>query len=219
MEIQSLKAEARDDRGSAAARRLRRAGKVPGVLYGHGEQVVAFSISAVEMNQLLHSGHHVVTLDLAGQEERALLREVQLDTWEKEILHVDFTRVGLHETVTVSVEVVSHGTPKAALSGGILEQPLHRVELECRADAIPEQIRVEVGELEIGDMIHVRDLPLPPEVKAATDADSLVLVMHEARGAVVEEAEAALKEEEAAEPEVIGHAARTEEEAAEEEKS
>ena len=218
MELRALKADPRQSTGSAAARRLRREGKVPSVLYGHGEEVVALSVSAEDMRRVLETGHHLVTLDLGGREESALVKEVQFDTWEREILHVDFGRVALHETVTVSVEVVSHGTPKSVLAGGVLEQPLHSVELECRADAIPDQIRVEVGEMETGDMIHVRDLPLPDGVKAMTEPEAIVFVVHEAR--IVEEApEAAPAEAAAAEPEVIGRAAKPEEEASEEEKS
>ena len=217
MELRALKVDPRQSAGSAAARRLRREGKVPSVLYGHGGEVVALSVSAEDMRRVLETGHHLVKLDLGGREESALVKEVQFDTWEKKILHVDFGRVALHETVTVSVEVVSHGTPKSVLAGGVLEQPLHSVELECRADAIPDQIRVEVGELETGDMIHVRDLPLPSGVKALSEPEAIVFVVHEAR--IVEEAPEAEPVKETAEPEVIGRAAKPEEEASDEEKS
>jgi len=219
MEVQSLKAEARQATGSAGARRVRRSGRVPAVLYGHGEDAVALSVPAEEVNRLLDAGHHLVTLDLDGRAERALVKEVQFDTWEKQVLHVDFSRVGLHETVTVSVEVIAHGTPKAVLSGAILEQPLYSIEVECAADAIPDNIRVEVSDLEVNQMIHVRDLSLPVGVKAVTDLDALVLSVHEARGAALAEAEAAPTAEAAPEPEVIGRPPKTDEESSDEEKS
>jgi len=208
MTAQTLKAERRTAVGSASASRLRRQGKVPAVLYGHREETTLLALSAEQVRELVESGHHLVTLEVDGALERALVKEVQFDPWGQEILHLDFARVGLHESVHVSVEVVPHGTPKAVLAGGVLEQPLRSVELECRADAIPDVIRVEVGHLEGGQVLHVRDLPLPEGARMLTDPDTVAFIVQEPR---VEEVPAEAAPEAAAEePEVIRRAPKEE---------
>jgi len=215
MKIEELKADPRTAKGSASSRQLRRQGKVPAILYGHGQEVVMLSLAGDALRHALESGRRLVTLRLGDRQERALVKEVQFDTWGQEILHVDFGRVALDETVTVEVEVVSHGAPKGALEGGVLEQPLHRVRLVCKADAIPDQIRVEVEHMDLNDKIQVKDLPVPPDVKITEDPDAIVFIVKETRE---EEVVAAAPAAEAvsAEPEVIGRVAK-EAEAEEEE--
>jgi len=207
MKIEELKAESRTVQGSASARNLRRQGLVPAVLYGHGEEVVMLSLPVEALRSALDSGQRLITLHLGERQERALVKEVQFDTWGREILHVDFSRVALDETVNVSVEVVSHGTPKAALVGGVLEQPLRRVQVACKADAIPDHIRVEVDHLEINDKIQVKDLPLPQGVTILDDPDGIVFIVKETREEIAPVA-APAAEAAAAEPEVIGRAAK-----------
>ena len=215
MKIEELKADPRTTKGSASSRQLRRQGKVPGILYGHGQEVVMLSLPGDALRHTLETGRRLVTLRLGDRQERALVKEVQFDTWGQEILHVDFGRVALDETVTVEVEVVSHGTPKAALSGGVLEQPLRRVRVECKADAIPDHIRVEVERMDLNDKIQVKDLPVPPGVKITEDPDAIVFIVKETREEEVVVA-APAAEAASAEPEVIGRAAK-EAEAEEEE--
>ena len=219
MDIQTLKAKRRPTTGSADARRIRRSGKVPGVLYGHGEEVIPLALTAEAIHELMEIGHHVVALDMDGSRQRALVKEVQFDTWGKRILHVDFSRVALDETVTVTVQIVSHGQPKAVLTDGLLEQPLHSLDVECTAGNIPDEIRVEIGEMEIGDTVHVRDLELPGGVKAVADPEAIVFALKEARAEEAVEEAAPEAEAAEAEPEVIGRAAKPEdEETAEESK-
>ena len=215
MKIEELKADPRTTKGSASSRQLRAQGKVPGILYGHGQEVVMLSLPGDALRHALETGRRLVTLRLGDRQERALVKEVQFDTWGQEILHVDFGRVALDETVTVEVEVVSHGTPKGQLSGGVLEQPLRRVSLACKADAIPDQIRVEVEGMDLNDKIQVKDLPVPPGAKITEDPDAIVFIVKETRE---EEVVAAAPAAEAVstEPEVIGRAAK-EAEAEEEE--
>jgi large subunit ribosomal protein L25 len=214
MKIEVLKAQTRSTRGSSIARRLRGEGKVPGVLYGHGQEVVKLALGNEEMMQVLNSGHQLVAIEFDGKTERALVKAAQFDTWGKELLHVDFSRVALDELVRVTVEIVSHGTPKGTLAGAVLEQPLRRLEIACRADDIPENIRVEVAEMDVNDRIYVKDLPLPAGVKAMADADAIVFLVQETREEVI--APAAPTEAGAAEPEVIGKAEKEAAEAAEE---
>ena len=218
MEVLTLKAESRESMGTANSRRLRRGGKIPCVLYGHNEEVLRLSVTSDDMDALLATGHHVVTLDVGGKPERAMIKAVQINTWATETLHVDFVRVGLHETVHVSVEVVGHGTPKAVIAGGVLEQPLHTVDVECDAAAIPDGIRVEIGHLEAGEMIHVRDMPPIEGVTFMTDPGAIVFVVHERRGAeAAEEVPVEGEAEAQAEPEVIGRGAKADDDASSEE--
>ena len=214
MEIQTLKADLREQSGSARARKLRGEGLVPGVLYGHGQEVVKVTLAGEQVHELLTGGHRLLQLDLGQRREHALIKEVQWDTWGRAILHIDFARVALDETVRVSVPVVGHGTPRAVVAGGVFEQPLHAIEVECRVDAIPDDIRIEITPLEIGGMIHVKDLALPPGAKAVADPEAIVFIAHEARKEEVVAPAAA--EAAPAEPEVIARGKEETEEEAEE---
>jgi large subunit ribosomal protein L25 len=217
MEQQVIKAARREGRGSARSRRLRAGGNVPGVLYGHGKEVVPVSLSAADIQHLIESGVHLVSLDLDGKPESALIKDVQWDTWSRDVIHVDFGRVDLTEEVTVTVPLTSHGTPKEVNAGALLEQAIHDIEVTCTADKIPEEICVEVGEMEIGDAVYVRDLPFPEGVTTEMEADNMVFQLREPRE--LEEEEEAPPEELLAaseEPEVIGRGGKDEEEDQEE---
>jgi large subunit ribosomal protein L25 len=216
MKIDELKVEARTSDGSAAARRLRFSGKVPAILYGHKEAVVSLAVNTEALEHVLSTGHHVVTLNMGDRQERALLKEVQYDTWGREILHVDFSRVALDELVIVEVAIVPHGTPKAVLAGAVLEQPLHALELECKADDIPDDIRIEVSALELDQKIHVKDIALPEGVRAKNEPEAIVFIVKPPRAPEVAPEAAA---EAAAEPELIGRAAKEAEEGEAEGKS
>jgi len=217
MDVTVYEAALRANVGSAEARRLRRQGKVPGVLYGHGEDVIPLVCDAEVVSAMVTSGRHVVTLSVQGAQEKALIKEVQWDTWGREILHVDFGRVAMDEIVTVDVEITAHGTPKALATGAVLEQPLRKISVACTADRIPDALRVEVGHLEIGQMIHVKDLVLPEGVTVRADPETIVFLCQEARELEVAPV-APPTEGEVKEPEVIARGIKEKEEEAPEEK-
>ncbi|MCS6853020.1 MAG: 50S ribosomal protein L25 [Gemmataceae bacterium] len=206
VEIQVSK---RSAMGKQAVRRLRRTGMVPGVIYGHKEQTVAIQLPADELAKVLRRGTRVVDVKTDGRVEKALIREVQWDHLGKELLHVDFYRVAADERIVVTVPVEVRGTAPGLSAGGVLDQPMHTLAIECLAVRIPESIRVNVGELQLGQAIHVRDLVLPPDVRAMADPEAVVVQVKTPQ-AEVEAAEAAGP----AEPEVIGRA-KAEEEPAE----
>jgi large subunit ribosomal protein L25 len=210
----TLAAQKREGRGTKAAERLRKQGRVPAVLYGHKEAVVSVSLARDELLAALRHGARVVDLKTDGTAETALIREVQWDHLGKEVLHVDFTRVSKDERIHVSVRIELRGTAPGVTAGGVLDQPLHAVEIECLAVSIPESIRVPVGELQIDGSIHVRDLHLPEGVTVLTDPDAVVV--HVAPKMVEPEPAAAAPAAEGAEPEVIGR--KVGEEEGEEEK-
>ncbi len=205
-----LVAQPRDGRGSQAARRLRKQGLLPAVLYGHKEETLSLALPTEAVENAIRHGVRVVDLKADGKEEKALIKDVQWDHLGKELLHVDFARVAVDERVVISVPLEIRGTAPGVNAGGMFDQPMHTLSVECLAISIPESIRVNVGELQIGGVIHVRDLALPPDVRAMSDPDAIVVQI----SAPVVEAEAAPAAEAvgAAEPEVIGRQKTEEEE-------
>src|SRR5229473_3058432 len=142
-----LVAETRAGRGKQAARRLRRTGKVPAVVYGHKEETLSVALPLEEVEKAIRRGVRVVDLKAGGKEEKALIRDVQWDHLGKELLHVDFARIAVDERVTISVPLELKGTAPGVTGGGVLDQPLHSLHVECLAIAIPESIRVNISEL------------------------------------------------------------------------
>src|SRR5262249_30490010 len=142
--------------------------------------------------------------------EKVLIRELQWDHLGQNILHVDLERVSADERIQVPVKVSLRGIAPGVTGGGVLDQPIHMIQIECLAIAIPDSIRVNIGELQIGGSIHVRDLVLPEGVKALGDPDAIVVHVT-APVAEPEPTAAAPAEAGAAEPEVIGRV-KTEEE-------
>jgi large subunit ribosomal protein L25 len=209
-----LVAQPRSSKGSREARRLRDQGMVPGVVYGHGEATLSVSLGADALYKAIRQGARVVDLEQGGKLEKALIRELQWDPLGHDILHVDFARVAADERITIEVRLELRGTAPGVTAGGSLDQPLHDLKVECLAISVPESIRVNIGELQIEGVIHVRDLVLPEGVVAVSDPDAVVVQVNPP---VVEAAAApaAPAEGEQAEPEVIGRQRPVEEEEAE----
>ena len=198
-----LVTQARAGRGTRAARRLRRQGLVPAVIYGHKEATVAVALPEEELGKAIRHGLHVVDLQTDGNVQKVLIRDVQWDYLGKELMHVDFTRVAADERVVVTVPVEIRGTAPGISAGGVLDQPIRSLSVECPVISVPDSIRVNVGELQLGQAIHVKDLVLPPGVKAMADPEAIVVhvTVMQAEG---EPAAAAAVVAEQAEPEVIG---------------
>lgn len=191
----------RSEFGTRACRRLRKQGSIPGNVYGHNQVPVAISAPGDVIDSLVHAGHKVVDLDIDGASDTAMFREVQWDTFGIRIQHFDLVRVGQDERVVVEVPIEMRGNAPGVIAGGVLEQTMRTVTVECRAVQIPDSITVRIHALEIGDAVHVSDLELPEGVKV--DAAPEETVLHIVQPTVLEEAEG---EEEigAVEPEVIG---------------
>ena len=209
-ESESLVAKDRGERGSKQVRRLRKQGLVPGVLYGHKQQTVAVSLSNEELSRIIRHGVRVVDLKMTAGVEKALIKELQWDHLGKEVLHVDFERVSADERIEIPVRLELKGIAPGVTGGGLLDQPLHTLLVECLAVSIPDSIRVNINELQLGAAIHVKDLTLPPGVKALGDPEAIVV--HVTTPAA--EPEAAV-EPTTAEPEIIGRKVAEGEEKAE----
>ena len=205
-----LVSKPRDGRGTHVARRLRREGLIPAVVYGHKEAVLSIALARDDLMSALRHGARVVDLQADGKQEKALIRDIQYDHLGQEVLHVDFARVSADERITIQVPIELRGTAPGVTAGGLLDQPLHTLEIECLALSVPESIRVPIGELQIDGVIHVSDLKLPEGVKAMADPDAVVV--HVTPPQVEAEAPVAAPVE-TAEPEVIGRKATEEEEA------
>src|SRR5947209_5747691 len=171
----SLVAKPRHERGSQAARRLRRQGMIPGVVYGHKEETVAVSLPAEELESAIRHGVRIIDLKADGKEEKALIKDVQWDHLGKELLHVDFARVAIDERIEITVPIELRGTAPGVNAGGVLDQPLHELSVECLAIRIPDSIRVSIQDLQVDGVIHVRDLTLPEGVKVLSDPDAIVV--------------------------------------------
>jgi large subunit ribosomal protein L25 len=170
-----LNVKARENLGKKNNRRLRGAGMVPAVLYGHGEQNVSLTVSHDEMASVLR--HHSRVVELKGAvNEKALIRDMQWDTYGIDVLHVDFSRVSEHERVSVQVPVELKGDAPGAKEGGAIELVVHEVEIECEALSIPEKLEVNIKELHLGGEITAADLVLPAGVTMLTDGE--VLIVH-----------------------------------------
>jgi large subunit ribosomal protein L25 len=210
MDITTLQAEKREAHGSRAAQRLRRAGKLPGIMYGHGEAPENIIVGTHDLAGVLKHGQHLVQLQVDGQTKQVLIKDVQFDHLASTPVHVDFMRVDLHERVTVTVPLEFKGTPAGTNQGGIFESSMGDIEVECTVTDIPEVIRVNVADLKLGSAIHVRELALPPNVTAQASPDAIVCAVR--AKAVEEEAAApAVEGAEAAEPEIITRREKAEE--------
>jgi len=201
MEIAKLEGQARQARGSRAAERLRRQDKIPGIVYGHRQEPQNVTVAARDLENLIEHGSHVIELSIDGSPHSVLIKDVQFDPIGITPIHVDFMRVDLNERVTVSVPLEFRGTPIGTHAGGIFEEHLVDLEVEALVMQIPDSIRVNIADLGVGDVLHVRDISLPPDVGAVTAAEALVCnVRAKATAAVVEAVE---EEAEAEQPEII----------------
>jgi len=220
-EFTSLPAETRERAGKGPARAVRRAGRVPGVIYGARKDPLMISMDPRDLERELKSGAFLATVyDLAvdSGKERVLPRDVQFDPVSDRPLHVDFLRVSGTTRVTVEVPVhfLNEEQCPGLERGGLLNVVRHEIEFHCRADAIPHSIDIDLTGLDIGDSVHISSVSLPEGVEPTiTDRDFTIATIA-APTVVQEEA----TEEEAAEEAVEGEegeAAEGEEEGAESE--
>jgi large subunit ribosomal protein L25 len=200
-----LVTQKREGKGSHRAAKLRKQGLIPAVLYGHKQETVAVSVSHDELFAAIKHGSRVLDLKADSGVETALIKAIQWDHLGKDILHADFERVSKDERITVHVRVELRGIAPGVTGGGVLDQPLHTVDVECLAIAIPESIRVNLGELQLGQSIYVRDLKLPEGVKMISDPDAIVVHV------TAPQAEVEVPGEGVAEPEIVGRRVADEE--------
>lgn len=217
-----LESQRRDDRGKNAARRLRRSGRIPAVVYGSSgsddAQGLTVSVDPRALMKILRSesgANTLITLKLPdGGETRVLVKEYQLDPVSHRLLHADFYRIRMDRAIVVSVPIVLRGEARGVKQqGGLVDFTTREIEVECLPGDIPEHIDVDVSDLLIGQGLRVRDLPPNPKWTPVSDPDTMIVHVYAPRAeeAAPEEAAAAAAPA-PAEPEVIKKGKKEEEE-------
>jgi large subunit ribosomal protein L25 len=202
-EAVTISVEARDPAknkgtGSRVSRRLRAKGKIPAIIYGHKVAAQTITISRDDVWKMVKNSTHLAQLKIGESTEMVLVRDVQWDHLGKEIIHLDFARVSADETITTEVKLELHGTAPGVAEGGVLDFVIHTLEVKCRANAIPDTIRIIIDDLHLNSAIHVRDLKLPEGVTTDAEADLTIVHVTTPRAATEVTAEGAEQ------PEMIG---------------
>lgn len=210
--MKTLKIEKRDKIGKGGSKQLRREGKIPIIIYGHGEESEPAVISRKELKSYLHEHKEEIIKLGTGRGKNVVIKEVQYDPVTEEPIHIDFMHIHKGEKLKLSIPLILDGTSAGVKEGGILEQWVREIGIECFPKDIPDEVRIDVSKLKIGDSLHIKDLVvgegvtilLPPEEAIAT-------IMPPRR----EEVKVAIEEEEVEEEEgekIEGEAEETREE-------
>jgi len=204
-----VEAKARQAKSKNAARRVRMAGSVPAVVYGAGKDAVSVSLDPKQMTRILHSetGHNTIfDLQLDGEKTKAMIVDWQYEPIKGKLLHIDLKRIAMEKKLVVAVPIMLKGEAAGVKTeGGILEQMLREVELECLPGDIPASIEADVTDLVFGKVIRVEDLPQSDKYKYVTEANQPVAHITTVKEEVVATPEAVAADAAAApaEPEVI----------------
>jgi large subunit ribosomal protein L25 len=215
----AVPAQVRETRGKNEARRLRKQGLAPAIVYGSGENAVALAVDPKQIVKILHSsgGHNTIfDLDLQdGKKTPVMIVDWQFEPTKETLLHVDLKRIDLTKRVRVFVPIQAQGEPKGVKQqGGLLEVVRREIEIECLPDDIPEHFIIDVGELLIGQSVRAADAPLTGSMRLLGPADTLIAHVVALRVQEAAPAEAPAVEPAAAtaaEPEVIKRGRKEEE--------
>src|SRR5882672_842270 len=180
--VMELKATARPSVGKGAARAERRAGKVPGVIYGNNQPPLPISVEDRELRQRILAGRFLTTIydiNLEGKKHRVIPRDFHLDPVRDFPIHVDFMRLGEGATIRVSVplHVVKAEAAPGIKRGGTVNIVTHTLELECKVDNIPQYVEADVSGLEISHSLHLSEITLPAGVKSLTRSDATLVTI------------------------------------------
>jgi len=208
MQTVSLPTQPRQAFGKSSAAKVRKQGLIPAIIYGHKKDPVAVALPHEPVEHALRHHARLVALQLPGGEETAIIKEIQRDHLGRAVLHLDFERVDKDERIEVEVELELKGTAPGT-SAGVLEQPLHVLKIECAAVDVPESIKVNISNLQLGGVIHVKELTIPAGIKVLSDPDAVVVQIK----APVAEVEAPVgpPPEGGAEPEIVGRRVKADE--------
>lgn len=193
MDIQSIKVNTRSQTGKGPARRKRSAGSIPAVLYGENQEAVSIAVNAKEFEHLVHGsqGEHavlqVVVEDRPELSGPSMIKAVQYHPIREHVIHADFLRIKLDETIQTLIPINITGRCKGIVEGGVPDQQLRELEIECLPLYVPEQFDVDITELHIGDLLHVSDLTAPENVTFLTDPERTIIAIQAPRVATAEE--------------------------------
>ena len=176
--VASLQARRREETGKGVARRLRRAGRIPAVVYGKDMEPIPLSLDEQEAVLLFESipvANTVLQLDIGGGRTlRTLVREIQTHPFRPDVIHVDFMHLRRGVAVELNVPISLSGTPAGTRSGGRLDIAVHEAHVRCTPARIPESIHADISELEIGESLRLGDIALPEDVELLSGPDTLV---------------------------------------------
>jgi|KBSSwiStaDraftv2_1062776.scaffolds.fasta_scaffold1002329_2 large subunit ribosomal protein L25 len=165
--------------GSAAARRLRAEGNIPGVLYGHGMTPVSLSVNRRELRHAIAGPaglNTLLDLSVEGTTYPAIIKDIQRHPIKRTVSHIDFQQVSLNEEITISVPVHLHGEARAVLNeGGFVDPAVDTIDVVTTPRNMPSEIVIDISEMQLGDVIRLSDVSLPSGVTAAGDPDLLIV--------------------------------------------
>lgn len=215
----NLEVEIREDLGKNKVNRLRKSGKIPGIIYGGDLPAVPISLSLKDFKELLKQHIHENTifyLKVKGGEnpKPALIQNYQIHPVTGEILHIDFIRIDMEKPVKVKVPIEFTGTPVGVKQGGYQDIHLREVHIEAKPKDIPETISIDITKLELGSYLKASDIPVPENCKLLENPETVIVRVGIPKAVAVEEEK---PREEAKEPEVIGKGKKEEEEGEEKE--
>lgn len=197
----SLKTETRKNTGTLLSRHMRDEGRVPAVLYGKGEPTSHLTVDRRALESAIRTGARMFDLEVGGKVQVSFMREIQRDAIEEVILHVDFHHVNMNETLRAKIPLHFKGTPVGTTEGGVVTQLAHDITVECLPNDLPEAIDVPIAHLKLDQGLHLKEIPLPPKVKAIGEPEALLLIVQKPKEEVP--AEGAAAEGDAKEPELI----------------
>jgi large subunit ribosomal protein L25 len=205
----TISAEKREALGTRVSRRLRKSGKIPAVLARKGEDPLHLLVDAKEFAQLVKKHARIINLTHPAGKDKVFIKEVQYDHLDEHAIHVDFTRIAMDQLLTIEVPLILKGKPVGVSEeGGVLDQYIKMIKVQCLPDAIPDHVEADVTSLKKDVKFTVKDLPLPAGLKAAHDPDLLLAIVQEHK---VEEIAPAAAAASPVEPEVIKKPKETEE--------
>jgi len=198
-----LSAKSRENKGSGEARRIRKAGRIPGVLYGRKGVAISLDLDATDFAHQVKtiSESTIVKVEIDGKSYDAFVKDTQRNILDGNILHVDFYEVESGVLLKARVSLQLRGNPIGVRQGGVLENPLHDIEVECMPADLPERIIVDVSELAVNQALFVRDLPIAKSIRIISNVDQMVAQIKLAREEAPAPTAAAEGEEQAAEGE------------------
>jgi large subunit ribosomal protein L25 len=170
-----LKAEIRERAGTKDSVRIRKQGRIPAVVYGHKEEPLSITLDAHDFTEGIHHGSRIMDIQIGRKKGTMMVKELQYDHLGRDIIHADLMRVNVTETVKVTVPIELKGTAKGTHEGGIIEEHVDHIEIECRVTDIPENVAVSVKDIGVGDNIHAGDIDLPEGIKLVSSPETLIV--------------------------------------------
>ena len=215
-----LEAQRREASGKGTARGMRRAGHIPAILYGRKDEVIPIRIEERGFRDFLqnYGENAFINLEIADHgTENVMVKEIQRDPVSNQVLHTDLLRISMDEPITSAASIILVGSAPGIQEGGILEFPHRQLTLRCLPALLPEEIEVDINELDIDDRLSVADISLPEEIEILDDLNTRIVAVvpprieEEPEAEVEEGMEVEVEADEDAEPEVISRRSADEE--------